>query len=663
LGTTGKNPFGQPSILLQSFMRSLAALLAFAVVTALNLLWWWWPNRPVEIAGWTSAPLQSVSFAPYRPGQSPLTRTFPTADQIDQDLKRLQGKVGAVRTYSTGENLEAVPQRAGKYGLKVWHGAWLNDNDKENLEQVNLLIDHANKYPDTIERVIVGNEVLLRKDLTVNQLRSYIRQVKSRVKQPVTYADVWEFWLRNPSLADEVDFITVHLLPYWEDEPIGLERREADGKLRIEKHLLDIYRKVQARFPGKKIVIGETGWPSDGRMRSDARPGRVEQVKYFSIFRTIAEREKFDYNVVEAFDQYWKARQEGTVGAAWGLLDAFRNDKFELGKPVVAEPHWRILFALSTILSGLLLTAFFSWRRRAPAKPIAIFAVFCQFVATCYVQSVWLDMSRTFYFERMLGVAFWAILLGAFAYALLRGIADSLTGRMADPSLYGARVREAWRAWRELPRFRVLQRADLLLQMLYLVLTVLCIFYLIVITIDWYDGVIRLSDTFFRQIAIDGRYRDFPIWSFVLPSIVLMAWKVLTVLRREKVSRPERLMRALSFGRLLGYDGSRGFVRMDRSFSRFMPVLPEIVLSALLIVWAAAMLLTEGAIKLYDGGSGGFVAVDGGRWVIRTLFWNTQADWFAGIAVLMAIPYLATIYVSIREPLAEPPPDSYTSKW
>ena len=79
---------------------------------------------------------------------------------------------------------------------------------------------------------------------------------------------------------------------------------------------------MQERFPGKKIVIGETGWPSDGRMRSDARPGRVEQVRYFSIFRTLAEREHFDYNIVEAFDQYWKARQEGTVGAAWGLLDA-----------------------------------------------------------------------------------------------------------------------------------------------------------------------------------------------------------------------------------------------------------------------------------------------------------------------------------------------------
>ena len=644
-------------------MRALTALAAFVAVAALNLIWWWWPNRPVEIAGWTSQPLQSVSFAPYRPGQSPLTRTFPTPQQIEQDLQRLQGKVQAVRTYSAGENLETVPQRAGKYGLKVWHGAWLNDNDKENLEQINLLINHANKYPDTIERVIVGNEVLLRKDLTPNQLRGYIRQVKQRVKQPVTYADVWEFWLRNPQLADEVDIITIHLLPYWEDEPIGLDRREPDGTLRIEKHIADIYRKVQARFPGKKIVIGETGWPSDGRMRADARPGRVEQVRYFSIFRSIADREHFDYNIVEAFDQYWKARQEGTVGAAWGLLDAERHDKFQLGKPVSAEPNWPMLFVMSTLLSGLLVLAMTMWRRRAEAKQIAIFAVFAQMTATAYVEAVWIDVSRAFYFERMVGVAFWAVLLGLFSYALLRGIADSLTRRMADPSLYGARVREAWRSWRELPRLRIFQRVDLMLQMLYLAITVLCIFYLVVLTIDWYDGVIRLSDTFYRQIAIDGRYRDFPIWSFAIPSVVLMTWKILTVLRKEPVSRRERLMRALSFGRLLGYDGTKGFVRMDRSLSHWRPVLPEIVLAGSLIAWAVAMVVTEGAIKLYDGGSGGFASADGGRWVIRTLFWNTQADWFAVLAVLMAIPYLATIYVSVREPLAEPPPDSYTSKW
>ena len=91
-------------------MRVLVAVIAFVAVAALNLLWWWWPNKPVEIAGWTSAPLRSVSFAPYRPGQSPLSRIFPTPTQIEEDLKRVQGKVRAVRTYSAGENLEAVPR-------------------------------------------------------------------------------------------------------------------------------------------------------------------------------------------------------------------------------------------------------------------------------------------------------------------------------------------------------------------------------------------------------------------------------------------------------------------------------------------------------------------------------------------------------------------------
>ncbi len=504
--------------------------------------------------------------------------------------------------------------------------------------------------------------MLLRKDLTANELRRYIRQVKQRVTQPVTYADVWEFWLRNPQLADEVDFITIHILPYWEDEPIGVDRREADGKLAIEKHLVDIYKKVQARFPDKKIVIGETGWPSDGRMRSDARPGRVEQVKYFSIFRQAAEREGFDYNVIEAFDQYWKARQEGTVGAAWGLLDAQRHDKFGLGKPVRAEPHWQILFTISTIAGALLLLAYATQRKARHWKGIVIFAFFAQLVATCYVEATWVDVTRNFYFERTLGVAFWAILLALFSYALLRGISDSLTGQMADPSLYGARVRESWRAWRELPRYRIVQRTDLLAQMLYLVLTLLCIFYLIVISIDWYDGVIRIGD-WFRQIAIDGRYRDFPMWSFVIPSIVLMLWKTITILRTEPVARDHRIAKALSFGRLLGYDGSRGFVRMDRRLSRFAPVLPEIVLASMLIFWAIVLVVTEGAIKLHDGGAGGFVSADGGRWVIRTLFWNTQANWFAFLALLMAVPYVATIYVSVREPLAELPPDSYTNKW
>src|SRR5258708_36830598 len=112
-------------------------------------------------------------------------------------------------------------------------------------------------------------------------------------------------------------------------------------------------------------------------------------------------------------------------------------------------------------------------------------------------------------------------------------------------------------------------------------------------SVDWYDGVIRLSETWDRQIAIDGRYRDFPIWSFVIPSIVLMAWKTLTILRSDPISRADRWAKALSFGRLLGYDGSRGFVRMDRSLSRVPPALQRILSAVVRNLRAAVQRETE----------------------------------------------------------------------
>jgi exo-beta-1,3-glucanase (GH17 family) len=643
-------------------MRAIVACAAFLLVGALNFLWWWYPNRPVEIPAWKAGPLQSVSFAPYRPGQSPHTRTFPNARQIEADLKLMQGKTVAVRTYSSLEGLEAVPRLAGKYGLKVWSGAWLNGVERENLEQVAALIDHANRYSDTIERVIVGNEVLLRKDLDAQQLTRYIRMVKAAVKQPVTYADVWEFWLRNPELADEVDIVTVHLLPYWEDVPIGLSRREPDGQLRIEKHIVDIYQKVRRAFPNKRIVIGETGWPSMGRMRADARPGRVEQVTYFSIFKRLAEQHGFEYNFIEAFDQEWKSGQEGTVGAAWGIYTADRVEKFKAGRPVSPEPQWATLFAVSTIAAGLMILGFASLRRRPSPLAIVVFSVFACAVATVVVQATWLNYTHSFYTSRLLGTVFYFLLAVAFGYALMRGIGDSLTERMADPSLYGARVREAWSAWRALPRLTALRRIDLLAQMLFLVFTLLCIYHLVFIGIDVHLGVIGSGEHAW-VIGIDGRYRDFPIWDFVLPSFVLVAWKLFTIFRTGDVPRTHRLAKTLSFGRLLGFDGSRGYVRLDPAFSRIAPVLPELLLSALLIAGAVLVVVTEGAIKLHDGGGGGWSAPDGGRWVIGALFWNTQASWLGAEALLLALPYLATIYVSLRTPLAEPPPESYTSKW
>ena len=161
---------------------------------------------------------------------------------------------------------------------------------------------------------MVGNEVLLRGEMTTSDLAANIRSVKSRVTVPVTYADVWEFWLRNREVYDAVDFVTIHILPYWEDMPV--RAKFAAG------HVDDIRKRMAVAFPGKEILIGETGWPSAGRMREGALPSRTNQARVVSEILDLAKREKFRVNLIEAYDQPWKRQLEGTVGGYWGLIDA-----------------------------------------------------------------------------------------------------------------------------------------------------------------------------------------------------------------------------------------------------------------------------------------------------------------------------------------------------
>jgi exo-beta-1,3-glucanase (GH17 family) len=186
----------------QPATRFLQLLLFVLLAAALTILVWWLPNRAqpagygqggqIAVAAKANV-IESLSFAPFRRGQSPLTRVYPSAEQVEEDLASLKGIARGVRTYTAREGLEVVPVKAGQYGLQVMQGIWLGRESAINEAEVEAGIRLANQYPDTIKSVIVGNEVLLRKDLTVDQLIAQIRRVKAAVKQPVTYADVWEF--------------------------------------------------------------------------------------------------------------------------------------------------------------------------------------------------------------------------------------------------------------------------------------------------------------------------------------------------------------------------------------------------------------------------------------------------------------------------------------
>jgi len=179
-------------------MRHLSLILAALASAAAAALLWFWFDRPVPVAESWSGPVSSVSFAPFRKGQSPLTKVYPSPEQVAEDLVSLKGLARGIRTYSAREGMEVVPDLAAKLGLKVIFGAWLTNDIEEkgrliNQQEVDELIKAANAHPNEIERVIVGNEVLLRRDLTPDKLIGFIRQVKAAVKQPVSYADVWPF--------------------------------------------------------------------------------------------------------------------------------------------------------------------------------------------------------------------------------------------------------------------------------------------------------------------------------------------------------------------------------------------------------------------------------------------------------------------------------------
>ena len=212
--------------------------------------------------------------------------------------------------------------------------------------------------PGQSNAVIVGNEVLLRREQPPSELAAMIRRVRDAVPVPVTYADVWEFWRKHPEVAEAVDFVTIHILPYWEDEPLAIGE--------AIPHVEDIWRQMSAEFAGKPVVIGEAGWPSAGRMREGALPSLVNQAQFVRQLMTVAEREGIGLNLIESFDQPWKRRIEGTVGGHWGLFDGDRVPKFPLMGAVSDDLDWPIHLAIAAAL-GLVLLIPTMTVRRAPA--------------------------------------------------------------------------------------------------------------------------------------------------------------------------------------------------------------------------------------------------------------------------------------------------------
>ncbi|MFN3399951.1 MAG: hypothetical protein ACK4Z4_06380 [Ferrovibrio sp.] len=478
-------------------------LLLFILLAALaSIVAWWWPNRPVQVGNMPYAAeehvVESMSFAPFRRGQSPLTHTYPTPEQVIEDLQSLKGLTRGIRTYTSREGLEVVPPAAQKLGINVMQGVWLGPERDINEKEVAAAIELANKYPDAIKSLVVGNEVLLRKDLPVDEVIGYIRKVKAAVKQPVTYADVWEFWLRFPQLLNEVDFVTVHFLPYWEDLPIAASHSMP--------HIMEVYREVKEKLPGKPITIGEVGWPSEGRSRRDAVPSRTEAAGFIADFMQTAKKEGLSYNLVEAFDQPWKVKMEGTVGGAWGILNELRQPKFEVGGKVSNLPEWPLFAGLGVLLALILLVLHAQAVAKLPVAGMAAVVIFAQVQAGLLSAAIERGLEYNFSLAHQIEAGIAILLIGIFGLLLFRRLLVLLGGK-SDVTHPPRSLGTAFGLLRPVAGALSL-RQPRLGEAIY--------------------GLLGLWVTYHAVMLVAaGRYRDFPIDYFLLPVVGLLLLRLI----------------------------------------------------------------------------------------------------------------------------------------
>jgi exo-beta-1,3-glucanase (GH17 family) len=499
----------------ESNLMGLATSL-FALAASGIALFWVWLGAAVQMPPSPMAAgdkLYCLSYAPFRGAQDPFGPDIPIdPKQIDEDLAQLKRSTDCVRTYSVDHGLDQIPEIARRHGMKVMQGLWLSSRPELSRKQIDTTIDLARRLPDVVAAVIVGNEVLLRGEMSAPDLIRILREVKAQVSMPVTYADVWEFWLRHREIAGAVDFITVHILPYWEDFPIPAGKAAA--------HVDSIRARMVAAFPDKDILVGEFGWPSAGRMREGALPSPVTQARALHEVLARAKRQDYRVNLIEAYDQPWKRQLEGTVGGHWGIRDAYqRQPKFIWGGAVSNHPQWPWQAAAGVAMAAVIFAAVLLGARRA--KPglaesqVSLRALWVPVTAMAVVSGALLGWT-------VRNVPLESLTFGDW----LRSLAWTAVATIA-PIAAGAALASGART----ARFaQVLGRRNARPSGLALLLGIL----LIVLAV--------LSVQAALGLVFDPRYRDFPfvpLTGAVVPFLLLTQWRL-----RSRAPAAERTMAA-----------------------------------------------------------------------------------------------------------------------
>ncbi|TRY31728.1 glycosyl hydrolase family 17 protein [Aliiglaciecola sp. M165] len=259
--------------------------------------------------------IHGISFSPYIRGQGPGTEV--TEELIDMRLSIISPYVNWIRTFSCTEGNQLIPKVAAKKGLKSLVGVWLSDDlEKNEVEILNAIEVAKSGHADMMG---VGNEVLLRGELTPDQLIDYIKRVQTAAPGvPVGYVDAYFEFVDYPEIADACDVIFANCYPFWEGYPIE----------HALIYMKDMYRRAQSVAKGKPVVISETGWPNVGSPERGSVPSYNNAIEYFLSTYKWADEEDINIFYFSSFDEAWKVEDEGDVGAFWGLWDEEGKAKY-----------------------------------------------------------------------------------------------------------------------------------------------------------------------------------------------------------------------------------------------------------------------------------------------------------------------------------------------
>ena len=259
--------------------------------------------------------MHGLCFSPYEGDQQP-GDPF-TEAQVRRKLELLQPHTKWIRMFSCTDGNDLIPQLAREYGFKTLVGAWLGEEKDKNEEEMTRLVELA--QAGFVDVAAVGNEVLYREEMDEAELIACIDRVRNALPDvPVGYVDAYYEFSDRPALAEACDVILANCYPYWEG-------CHMDYSLLYMKQM---YYQVKQAQPDKKIIITETGWPSEGEALGAAMPSYDNALKYFINAQTWARKEDIDMFYFAAFDEAWKVGTEGSVGAFWGLWDKDEKRKF-----------------------------------------------------------------------------------------------------------------------------------------------------------------------------------------------------------------------------------------------------------------------------------------------------------------------------------------------